>query len=766
MINPEQPNYSNTPVSANRPRFAYQPEAHGLAPAVSVITPYYNTDESFLETAQSLLAQSFQDWEWIIVDDGSTDRYSLDRLASVQAGDPRIKVITQANSGPAAARNHAFRHSMGRYVCLLDSDDMLEPTFIEKCLWFLESEPNFAFVNAWTVNFGEKEFLWAIGFERGVAHLEANSGPPIALVRRDAYIAAGGFDESIRIGHEDWDFWLRLANAGLWGYTLPEYLAWYRNRQGGRFFQFMQNTSAHERFATTLAAKYRGLRDRFPSPRLKEPIPYETPPYDLPFRNRLRKPESVRHALFLVPWMVTGGADKVNLDWMAGLIRQGFRVTVCATLKTRQTWLHKFEELSPDVFVLPNFLRIPEFPRFLTYLIHSRQIDTVIIAGSTLGYHFLPYLRSRCPNATFVDITHVVEPHWLNGGHPRFSVGYQQLLDMNIVTTMALRSWMVDRGADASRIAVCYTGVDADAANPARFDKTAIRGKYGLAEGVPVVVFAGRLCAQKRPLLVCDILAHVRDLGVDFQALIIGDGELRDQVEARLRELGLHSRVILPGAVAHDAWIEALAVSDILLLPSEYEGISVALYESMAMEVVPVTAEVGGQPEIVHATCGVLIGAGDRELDRYAQALTDLLRDPARRQQLGKAARSRILGGFTDVQGVVAFSNSLESARINAKQFPRALVAPGVGQELATFAIEYARISSATDFLWGHWLTTSNQHASESSPLLPAAVKLLALLLDTGIGRSLTRNRFVHRLGSWLIRFLERKRLPLAVEKR
>ncbi|TRZ67173.1 MAG: glycosyltransferase, partial [Rhodocyclaceae bacterium] len=215
MIDPERPDYANTPVAARRPGFPYRPAAFLATPTVSVITPFYNPDRVYLETAQSLFAESFQDFEWIIVDDGSSDAEALAMLAATRASDARIRVIVEENAGPAAARNAAFKHSAGRYLCLLDSDDMIEPTFIEKYVWFLESNPAFGFCNTGSVNFGDEEFLWAVGFERAGAHLQADSGPPISAVRREASEAGGGFDESIRFGHEDWDFRLALVGRGV-----------------------------------------------------------------------------------------------------------------------------------------------------------------------------------------------------------------------------------------------------------------------------------------------------------------------------------------------------------------------------------------------------------------------------------------------------------------------------------------------------------------------------------------------------------------------
>ena len=251
MVNYLEPDFSDLPG-----RRALQ-KSYGISQKpigstdVSIVTPYYNTEEIFFETFVSLQAQSLQNWEWVIVDDGSTDQESVNRLSSVANQDPRIKVLRQANAGPGAARNTSFRNTTGRYLCLLDSDDMVEPTYLEKCVWFLDSNPEFAFCNSQSVVFGDQEYLWTTGFERGKAHLQANSGPPISVIRRTAYADCGGFDESIRFGHEDWDFWLAMAKAGHWGYTLPEFLQWYRKRGDGRFEQIMRAGDVNNQFFQT-----------------------------------------------------------------------------------------------------------------------------------------------------------------------------------------------------------------------------------------------------------------------------------------------------------------------------------------------------------------------------------------------------------------------------------------------------------------------------------------------------------------------------------
>src|SRR5258708_26910326 len=175
-----------------------------------------------------VVGQSLQQWEWLIVDDGSTKHFPEEVLSS-SALDPRITVIRHSqNRGLPAARNTAVKHAQTEFILQLDSDDLLEPTAAEKWLWFLLSHPEYSFVKGFGVGFGATEYLWTRGFHDGQAFLSDNLVAPTSLIRRDVFERVNGYDESLREGIEDWEFWLRCASAGMWGSTVPEYLDWYR----------------------------------------------------------------------------------------------------------------------------------------------------------------------------------------------------------------------------------------------------------------------------------------------------------------------------------------------------------------------------------------------------------------------------------------------------------------------------------------------------------------------------------------------------------
>lgn len=754
MINCLEPNFCDLPGHRTIPRNYKRDTVACEHIDVSIITPYFNTETFFIETFLSLQAQSLQNWEWVIVDDGSTDQESVNRLAEIAEKDDRIKIIRQTNAGPGAARNTGFRNATGRYICLLDSDDMVEPTYLEKCVWFLDSNPEFAFCNTYSVVFGEQEYLWTTGFERGKAHLQANSGPPISVIRRSAYADCGGFDESIRFGHEDWDFWLAMAKAGHWGYTIPEYLQWYRKRSNGRFEQIMQSDDVNNEFEKTMLRKYDGLHKHFPEPSRRHLLPYETIEINALVNNPLAGNPSGRRILFAIPWMVTGGADRVNLDLIEGLTNQGHDITVCATLATDHSWEHQFSKFTPDIFVLPNILHASDYPRFLAYLIQSRQIDTVVITGSTIVYQLIPYLRAVSPGVAFVDMCHVEELNWLNGAHPRFGVGYQDMLDLNIVTTQHLANWMQTRGADGSRIRVMYTGVRSAQATQLSEVREQVRAELNISADVPVIVFAGRICEQKRPTLLAQILKAAHDDGLIFQALVIGNGELREQFEALLSKYHLTANVKMLGSVPHERWLDILVASDILLMPSEYEGISIALLEAMAAGVVPVVAKVGGQGEIVSPDAGVLIPHGVNELQEYLDAIRRLLSNSTELQQMSKqciAIAASKLSWVGMIDNFLAILDEAHQLRVDQSRHP---VSPNFGRELASLSLECKRLSEAVDWLWNTkpLSETTDAVLMTSSKEAQAVAKFAILLSQTRFSRMIFRSQFLKAIGRKLLK--------------
>lgn len=735
MINHDAPDFDNSPISDKRPDFGYRPEAPDAEPFVTILTPYYNPGPVFEETAQSVFQQSFQQWEWLIVDDGTTDEESLEILDRYRRRDKRIRVVRQENKGVSGARNTGFREARCEFVTQLDPDDLLEPTAIEKWVWFLVSYPEFSFVKGYGVGFGAEEYLWNRGFHQSKEFLIHNAVNPTAMIRRSVQMEVGGCDESNRRGLEDWDFWMKCANAGYWGSTVPEFLDWYRRRpsHGDRWSNW-DGGERQETFRAALKTKYPKIWSAgMPRIECAPPKPFERVPDKLPCHNRLAKDRP--RILLILPWMTLGGSDRFNLDLVQQLTAKGWGVTIATTLHGDNLWHHEFARLTPDIFVLENFLRKRDFPRYLHYLIDSRNIDVVMITHSLMGYMLLPYLRASCPNVGFVDYCHIEESDWLDGGYPRFGVGYQDFLDLNVTSSEYLRKWMVDRGARPEKIEVCYTAVDCDKWQPDPERRRSLRKRLGIAEDRTVLIYAGRLCAQKQPRVFAKTMSLLCRTTRDFVALVLGNGPDQGWLQRYVRRHGLRQQVRLLGAVPAEHMVEHMAAGDILFLPSKWEGIALSLYEAMATGLAVVAAAVGGQRELVPEDCGRLVSSGDpqTEAEQYARILAELIRDPARRRALSARARERVQRQFDiDRMGnrmVELLTRASEPQ--HRRQGPP--VSRGSGLEAATMAVEYDRLHSLADHLWRTreerlglqrtWRTSLLDLAYRSSRHLPAGAQ-------------------------------------------
>lgn len=208
-------------------------------PLVSVVIPAYNAARTLKATVQSVFGQSLQDFEIVIVDDGSKDD-TLEAAEAIAASDSRVKVAAQPNSGAAAARNAGIKAARGEYVAFLDADDLWLPQKLERQIAVLNSEKDAAAVQtgAYYVN-DDLEILSVrpciIPKDVLLETLLFRSFPALMstlLVKRSAFDKIGLLDTTLVI-LEDWDLAIRLSRfCNL--KSIEEPLALYRNYPGNR----------------------------------------------------------------------------------------------------------------------------------------------------------------------------------------------------------------------------------------------------------------------------------------------------------------------------------------------------------------------------------------------------------------------------------------------------------------------------------------------------------------------------------------------------
>jgi glycosyltransferase involved in cell wall biosynthesis len=204
-------------------------------PTVSVVIPCFEQARYLQEAVESVVAQTYPDWEIVIVDDGSPDDTAAvaERLIASHP-ERRIRLVRQENLGTPRARNAGVAASVGRYVLPLDADDKLLPEMLARTTRVLDDDPAIAIVYTDYRRFGSETGDVATG--RWSLESLAYSCPlsSVTLYRREVWDAVGGYNPNMAGGYEDWDFWIAAAERGFAGLRIPEPMWLYRKAPASR----------------------------------------------------------------------------------------------------------------------------------------------------------------------------------------------------------------------------------------------------------------------------------------------------------------------------------------------------------------------------------------------------------------------------------------------------------------------------------------------------------------------------------------------------
>lgn len=205
-----------------------------MQPRISIIVPCYNGAKYLRETLDCLQKQTIEDWECIIVNDGSTDN-SLEILKEYAETDLRYKFIDKKNEGPSIARNIGIAASSGKYILPLDADDLIAPSYAEKAIDYLSSHPKTKMVYCICQTFcgNQKGDFVLIPYSYDVMiwrNMLFNAG----VFRKSDFEKTSGYNPNMRKGNEDWDFWISFLNPNDDVYQIPEKLFFYRKEGSSR----------------------------------------------------------------------------------------------------------------------------------------------------------------------------------------------------------------------------------------------------------------------------------------------------------------------------------------------------------------------------------------------------------------------------------------------------------------------------------------------------------------------------------------------------
>lgn len=248
----------------------------------SIIVPLYNKAPYVRHALDSIISQTYTDWECIIIDDGSTDN-SLSVVKGLKIEDRRLKIISQKNAGVAAARNRGVKESKGEYVCFLDADDWWEPTFLEEMEKLIKEYPDAGIYASNYIYYKPGKTHVALKLERGYMnypeaylHGEMPVWTGAACMPRRVLDEMGGFPLGIKLG-EDFLLWAKTAlhypvvfcekSLAYYNNDVPAHLRATRNLHAPEYYMLFHFDSIEEeinrlQYTSNIAASWRMLLDK------------------------------------------------------------------------------------------------------------------------------------------------------------------------------------------------------------------------------------------------------------------------------------------------------------------------------------------------------------------------------------------------------------------------------------------------------------------------------------------------------------------------
>lgn len=341
-----------------------------------------------------------------------------------------------------------------------------------------------------------------------------------------------------------------------------------------------------------------------------------------------------------------GGAEEHILTLLRGLDRSRFRLhLVCPPEVAEQLR----PDLPPDVELLPLCLQKPSQVHSayrLAKILRKYHID---ILHSHLFYSslFASPIGWLCRVPVILETPHLSE-RWRRGWFKsRFIVDrlVGRFVDHDIAVSEANARYLsVVKGLPSAKIVVIHNGCDLTRFSPSHWPPGGLKGSLGFDESDPVLLVAARLEVQKGHGVLLQALQTVRHEFPRVRLVCLGDGCLRDALESQVRYFGLEDSVRFLGYQRDVA--DWLAMAELTILPSFWEGLPLAAIESLAAGRPVVATEVDGTPEVViDGKTGLTVPPGDPEL--LGQAICRLLRDPGLRECMGSAGRKWVMEHFS-----------------------------------------------------------------------------------------------------------------------
>jgi glycosyltransferase involved in cell wall biosynthesis/2-polyprenyl-3-methyl-5-hydroxy-6-metoxy-1,4-benzoquinol methylase len=607
-------------------------------PLVSIVIPCFNYGHLVGEAIRSVEAQTFTDIEIIVVEGGSSSPESRQRLIdAVSEASSKLRLLLQDQPYRAGAnRNFGISHARGKYICCLDADDRIAPTYIEKAVFVLERS-GYGVVSPGLQFFGDRSDVWT-PHERPTLDmlLDGNNALTCAVYSKELWHKAGGYrdtDPATGHVHEDWLFWVRLAALGARFIGIREPLFHYRSH--GNTLSNRSDVLDNE-IQKLLIRRFNEdvlTEDALQAARVASASPPVRPPQSFAARRDFHVQAATGPTLLIaLPFLVLGGAERLLSAIVAQLVRNGWRVVIVTTVPVGQThgdttsW---FESATSEIFHLPRFLEIEYWRDFFDHLLQSRDVQILWVIGSAFAYDCVPAWKLRYPRLAVADLLFNTVGHTANNRR------YADCIDLTFIENSEVREWLIAAGESPGRISLVESGVDLDQNAPAAPGQPSVMAG-DIPEDATVVAFFGRWSDEKDPLGFVEIAKRISsESNVVF--LMTGTGSLEPELRSAIAAANFPTgRFLLKGSVLDLR--PYLQACDILCLPSRLDGRPNIIMEALASGAAVIASRVGALPDMIEeGRQGYLCTPG--VYDEFARRIEELASDRQKLKSFQLAAR-------------------------------------------------------------------------------------------------------------------------------
>lgn len=578
-----------------------------VKPLITIYTIVTSKVENVDTLVNSVLNQTFPYFNWVIIDTTKNKKWKKLPLEF-----SNITLINTTTEKLEQELEKLIHDTKTPYTMLLDHHDRMNEQFLEYCYWTLEKNENADLVtsNQIIIGLDGNDFFDGIWDKRELnAPTFTTRNPFIKTEMLKELYHPGLLTENPEFGLELWYKILekehRIVHSYIHGIWYVQDKVHPLDEQNKKYWKKINHLLFHH-------------PERMIQYPVMDEYHYNTYPKQSDWKQTLTFQKKKINLLFFFPWFTMGGGDQFNVELLKHLDPEKFNITILTTDLHDSVWLQRFEPYA-EIFELMHFLPRKDWPNFIDYIIKTRNIDVIMMSNSLYMYYLTPWIKYCYPKLPVLDYIHAQDFSWRDGGFPRDSNAICKYLDATYTCSEYLKNLMYNEmEREVHNVKAVYIGVDDKKFDPyVQYEiPDDLKEAMPALEGKKKILFLGRIHELKRPIFALKLLQKILEHRNDVVLLMVGSGPEEEFVSKYIAEYGLQNSVFQFGM--HNETRPFYQASDVSIICSLTEGITLTSYEAISMGVPVVSAIVGGQQELINEETGRLIPMyQDVNLDQY-----------------------------------------------------------------------------------------------------------------------------------------------------